>query len=258
MRATYRSHNGNHTYWKNRWTRTPADTGRLNLDKYPGKYAERVIAPAQGPVLEAGCGAGRVLMHYHGLGKPIIGIDFIEEAIVKIKRVDARIDARVGDITRLEFETGTFDAVVAFGLYHNLERDIDAAVIETRRVLKKSGKLCASVRLDNIQNRVIDFINGRERNGERVFHKMNFKTHEFVGILQQSGFKVTSIDYVENMSFLYKIKAFRHASQTKFDERSARGEGYRLSAFGSALQRLLVTISPKSFSNIVVVTAEAV
>lgn len=258
MRATYRSHNGNHSYWKNRWTRTAADSGRLNLDKYPGKHAERVIAPAHGPVLEAGCGAGRVLMHYHNQGKPIIGIDFIEEAIVNIRNVDPKIDARVGDITRLEFETGTFDAVVAFGLYHNLERNIEAAVAETRRVLKTNGKLCASVRLDNIQNRVIDFINGRERSGERVFHKMNFKTHEFVDILHASGFKVTGIDYVENMSFLYKIRTFRHASQKQFDERSARGEGYQLSAFGRALQRLLVTLSPKSFSNIVVVTAEAV
>src|SRR5262245_12165406 len=114
MRATFRAHGGNYSYWRRRWCDTPADTGELNLDHYPGKFALKAVRNVDGRILEAGCGAGRVLRHLHHAGKDIEGIDFIAEAVAKIKDTDPLVNVRCADITKLPFADGTFQAVLAF------------------------------------------------------------------------------------------------------------------------------------------------
>lgn len=259
MRKTFRKHGGIRPYWEKRWTQIPADGGVLNLNKYPGKYAEAVMSRIDGEALEAGCGAGRVLLHYHRGGRRIIGMDFIETAIAKIKRLDAGVPVSVADIMKLPYRSGHFSAVLAFGLYHNLERDIEAALQETRRVLSKNGWLVASVRMDNIENRINDWMAARgTKPSERTdFHKSNFTEREFRAMLKAAGFSTERIEYVENMPILYKFAFFRHATHKVFDEHRARGEGYRLSDLGAFLQRLMISVSPGSFCNIMVATARA-
>lgn len=260
MRATYRSHGGSRDYWERRWSQIPADAGDLNLDRYPGKYAEPVMNRAIGMVLEAGCGAGRVLLHYHHCGKPIIGMDFIETACAKIHAREPTVPVYAGDIARLPFADAQFGAVLAFGLYHNLEHGAEKALLETRRVLTTGGLLCASVRVDNIQNRIVDWLADRNQlsAGERAFHKANYRHAEISQMLTASGFEIERVEYVVNMPLAYKFRPLRHRSHRKFDEHVARGEGYRLSWFGAALQNTLVTLFPRSFCNIMVATARAV
>ena len=260
MRVTYRRHGGSRDYWERRWTQIPADIGNLNLDRYPGKYAQPVMHRANGMVLEAGCGAGRVLLHYHRSGMPIIGMDFIETACAKIRAADPTVPLNVGDITRLPFPDKRFGAVLAFGLYHNLESDVTMAIRETKRVLKTGGLLCASVRMDNIQNRIVDWL--AERNqpklGELAYHKGNYNRREFSDMLTASGFEIEQIEYVVNMPLAYKFRILRHRTHRKFDEHVARGDGYRLSWYGAVIQNILIALFPKSFCNIMVTTARAV
>ena len=260
MRITYRSHGGSRPYWEKRWAQLSADAGKLKIDRYPGKYAEMIMRSVDGEVLEAGCGAGRVLLHYHRLGRRIVGMDFIETALTKIRKINSSVPLFAGDVTHLPFCNERFSAVLAFGLYHSLERDIDLALGETRRVMKENGMLCASVRMDNIQNRIVDWFADRGTDIENnvYFHKVNFTEKDYRRMLAASGFAVESIEYVENMPLLYKFAIFRHASHRKFNEHLARGEGYRLSWYGSALQRLLITISPRSFCNVMIAIARAV
>ena len=40
-----------------------------------------------GSILEAGCGAGRILRYFHDLGYDITGFDFIEVAVEKLKEL---------------------------------------------------------------------------------------------------------------------------------------------------------------------------
>lgn len=255
MRVTSRSHGGNRSYWQRRWEQIPPDEGSLNLDRYPGRYAEAVMAETVGPVLEAGCGAGRVLIHYHHRGRWIAGMDFITTALQKIRQVEPGMPMLAADASSLPFVDRCFAAVLAFGLYHNLEHGIDAALAETRRVLKTGGLLCASMRADNLQNRIIDWLANRDSaTSEQMFHKANYSYGELQAIFKKAGFDIVRVEYVENMPFLYKLAAFRHRTHRVFDERKARAEGYRLSSLGAAVQRLLVRFWPASFCNIFVIT----
>lgn len=99
---------------------------------------------------------GRILRYYHDLKMDIIGIDFIKVAINKLEKVDSTLKVEVGDITNLHFEDCSFRYVLAFGLYHNLEKGLTRSIAETYRVLEHGGSVCASFRADNIQTRLTD------------------------------------------------------------------------------------------------------
>ena len=135
MRITYRTH-GVKAYWTARWDDIPADAPMENLTVYPLKYAQMAITNKTGKILEAGCGAGRILRYYHDRGYDIIGFDFIDVAISKLKEIDPTLQAEVGDITQLQFADQSFRYVLAFGLYHNLEHGLDQAV----RFVPRSGR----------------------------------------------------------------------------------------------------------------------
>ncbi len=260
MRASFRYHDGNRAYWQLRWDQIPADSESLNLHGYPGKYAEAALALQPGRVLEAGCGAGRVLRHYHRLGRDIVGMDFIASALTKIGDVEAEACLVAADAKKLPFSSGSFSVVLAFGLFHNLKNGFDEALIETRRILEPGGVLCASLRLDNLQNRVVDWLANhrtQSKKGEKKFHKMNYTPRELRALFSVANFSIENFEFVENMPFLYQFRPFRHQSHRRFDEHVARSEGYKLSPFGQVLQNLLVRYWQKSFCNIAVITARA-
>jgi SAM-dependent methyltransferase len=259
MRITYRNHNVKE-YWTSRWDEIPADEPMENTDVYPLKYAEETIKDLNAKVLEAGCGAGRILRYYHNQGVNIIGMDFIEVAIDKLKEIDYSLKVEVGDITNLGFDDQSFKYILAFGLYHNLEFGLDQSIKETHRVLESGGSVCASFRADNIQTRLTDWLTerrtgGNNNSGGHIFHKMNLTRAEFGQAFKQEGFIIDSIAPVENMPILYKFSFFRASNHKQFNENIARAEGYRLSWFGQRLQNVLMHFYPDQFCNIFVLIA---
>lgn len=260
MRVTYRSR-GVKEYWAQRWADIPADKPMENRNAYPLKYAEMTVTARDEPILEAGCGAGRILRYYHERGYDIFGMDFIEVAIDKLRKIDPTLQVEVGDITQLQYPDQSFKYLLAFGLYHNLEFGLDRAIAETYRVLQKNGRVCASFRADNIQTRLTDWLADRRTkardaaNGFRAFHKMNLTRGEYETLFAGAGFIVEAVYPVENMPILYKFAFFRAPSHKMFDENKARKEGYRLSWFGRALQNFLMRVFPDQFCNIYVLIA---
>jgi SAM-dependent methyltransferase len=270
MRITYRN-KGVKEYWTSRWEQISADAPMENLNIYPLKYAEMTVkGDKEGTILEAGCGAGRILRYYHDRGYDIIGMDYIEVAISKLREIDTSLKVEVGDITNLNYPDERFKYVLAYGLYHNLENGLDFAISETYRVLEHGGKVCASFRADNIQNRITDyqaksksrskksFVPGSGQNAGKSFHKMNLTKNEFVSLFEDSGFKLISVSPVTNMPLMYKFRLFRAKNHKDFDENIARKEGYQLSGIGRLFQNGLMKLFPNQFCNIYVIIAEKI
>ena len=259
MRITYRNHNVK-DYWTSRWDDIPSDQPMDNNQVYPLKYSEQMIKEKQGKILEAGCGAGRILRYYHNQEMDIVGIDFIEVAIEKLKKVDPTLKVEVGDITGLRFDDESFKYILAFGLYHNLEHGLDKSIEETFRVLEYGGSVCASFRADNIQTKLTDWLAERRAIQNRAgkvleFHKMNLTRSELKQAFEKAGFNVDSIVPAENMPILYKFSFFRALKHKQFDENIARKEGYRLVWFGQLFQNFLMKFFPDQFCNIYVLIA---
>tara|TARA_B110000977_G_C10986995_1_gene458326 strand:+ start:242 stop:1018 length:777 start_codon:yes stop_codon:yes gene_type:complete len=256
MRITYRNAN-NKLYWKNRWNNIDADKAMTNENKYPLKFSNLVVKDKNQKILEAGCGAGRILRRYHDLKYDIIGIEFIKEAVDKLKKVDQSLNVDVGNILNLKFDNNHFDIVLAFGLYHNFEpQKLDQAVSETYRVMKKGAKICASFRADNLQELIVDFIRKDKNSKNEYFHKLNLKKREFINLFEKHNFKVEDVHSVQNMPFLYKFKFFRAKDQKNFNENVARIEGYKLSPIGNLIQNFLINYFPDQFCNIYVLIAQ--
>lgn len=259
MKKIYRDQN-NDEYWEKRWESAGADKDHFeNMDVYPVKYAELAAREAH-TILEAGVGGGRLFFHYKKQGKDIKGMDFSKNAINNILQKDPSADVICADITNLPYNDEMFDAIFAFGLYHNLEneQDLHQAFFESSRVLKKSGKIVFSVRINGLENDIIEHIARKNvKKPFTKFHKWQFDIEDVEHLLAQHELKINDVFFVRNVSFLFKFNLFRAKSmkQNVFNESTARSKGFRLNIWGRMLDSFLHKNYPKHFSNLLVIIA---
>jgi SAM-dependent methyltransferase len=127
-------------------------------------FWQRVVAASWGPVIELGCGTGRVMTSGSVFGRvkrkrppgsfPLIGIDLSVPMLAVARRRLKRLSPRTrpalvrGDIRALPFATGSAALVIApYGILQSLVRDDDLAraLAETARVLRPGGQFIADL-----------------------------------------------------------------------------------------------------------------
>lgn len=98
-------------------------------------FWQRLAAVADGPVLELGCGTGRITVPVARHGAHVVGIDrsvpMLERASRKLRRARLTRDARLvrGDIRYLPFRRAHFPLVMApYGILQSLTREQDLAL----------------------------------------------------------------------------------------------------------------------------------
>jgi len=107
-----------------------------------------LAAREKGPVLELGCGTGRLLVPIARSGQPIVGLDrsgpMLARAVTRIRRLarDRRPAIVRGDIRYLPFRPRSFGMVMApYGMLQSLvsDSDLDAAIASVAKVLRPGG-----------------------------------------------------------------------------------------------------------------------
>jgi SAM-dependent methyltransferase len=103
-----------------------------------------------GPLLELGCGTGRILIPVARTGVPVVGVDRSAPMLAYARRRVRHLPKAIrpgllrGDIRTLPFASGAFSAVMApYGILQSLtrERDLMATLAEVGRVLSPGGVL---------------------------------------------------------------------------------------------------------------------
>ena len=104
-------------------------------------FWRRVAANANGPVLELGCGTGRVSLPLARAGIDLVGIDRSAQMLARAKRHESLQLIR-GDIRALPFGDGAFPMVLApYGILQSLirPRDLTATLASVARVIETGG-----------------------------------------------------------------------------------------------------------------------
>jgi SAM-dependent methyltransferase len=122
------------------WARTP---GHDAYWSYRDAFFALLPEPG-GPVLEVGCGEGRVLRDLKERGYDLTGLDASPSLLEAARGADPDGRYVLGRAEDLPFEDDSFDLVVAYNVLMDVE-DMPQAVAEIARVLRPGGRLCACV-----------------------------------------------------------------------------------------------------------------
>ncbi len=131
--------------WDANWRTAAPDWRACERDhKWPHV---RMLLPAGGKVLEAGCGLGQWVRFLNEQGFDAWGVDFAGETIERGRELWPEIGQRLqrGDLRSLPFADATFDGMVSFGAVEHNEEGIEAPLADMLRVLKPGGVLYCSV-----------------------------------------------------------------------------------------------------------------
>lgn len=147
-------------FWRNYWQSFSVDPERFeNLEMYPIGPTLSIVRRGH-KILEAGCGAGRILRHLTAEGFDVEGIEFDSGIVAALAKADPTLRVTRGDVRALDFPDATFDVVLCFGAIGVLENGIDQGLSELRRVLRRGGTLVCSVMLENVARQAQRFVSG--------------------------------------------------------------------------------------------------
>lgn len=117
---------------------------RIMSKPFLTEQRRKILAMAQGKILEIGFGTGLNLSEYPENVQTITTIDINAGmnslAKKRIKKSKITVNHYIGSVERMPFDDKSFDTVVSTWTLCSIYR-IEKALMEIRRVLKKNGKL---------------------------------------------------------------------------------------------------------------------
>ena len=117
------------------------DVLSLGQDRYWRREVVRAVGPKPGQkVLDLAAGTGTSSLPFGRAGATVVSSDFSLGMLTEGRRRYPDLPFVAGDATALPFADDTFDAVtISFGLRNVV--DVDAALLEMRRVTRSGGRL---------------------------------------------------------------------------------------------------------------------
>lgn len=184
-------------------------------------FWKRVAAAAAGPILELGCGTGRVTVPLARAGIPLVGIDLsepmLDRARTRLRR--ARLTARArlvrGDIRRLPFEAETFAVIAApYGILQSLvrERDLAATLSAIAAALRPGGRLVVDLVADLPAWR--EYREETKLRGWRPGRRAHLTLVESVRQDRRRGLTIFDQEFVERRGRLVSSRRFALAFRT--------------------------------------------
>ncbi len=185
--------------------------------EYDGLYAgytDAVEVPAvvrrvgrpEGPVLDAGCGTGRITRALVDLGQPIVAVDYSDDCLRRMleRCAGARVLAVQSDLRSIPLRSGAMAAATCMEVHQHV-RDADRPrfLAELARVLAPGGALVISTFNYNVVFRAWTLLgNAGARRGEHVlgndYPYRRFERAEFADELS-AEFEVEELTGIRNI-----------------------------------------------------------
>jgi ubiquinone/menaquinone biosynthesis C-methylase UbiE len=157
------------------------------------KLADQFLAMLNGNrILDVGCGPGHYSSYFIDRGYRVEAIDTSAEMLRLAVERDPRIQARMLDMTKLDYDESQFDGLwVCASLPHIPKELVGAVLRDFRRVLKRDGYLFVNAIIGNLDHRIeTPQEMGPNYGKSGRFFQWYPSTDRFKEILEQSGFSV--------------------------------------------------------------------
>ncbi len=195
-RMKYYSRPATEEFWTELWTKRAAQQHydrelRGHLPHQLRATFSRWVKPGA-HVLEAGCGLAHFTVAAHALGYRAEGLDWSAKTIERLAQRFPEIPWHVGDVRKLAFDDGAFDALYSPGVCEHFEEGPTQILAETRRVLKPGGIAVISTPCFNrwLQARSARF-SSRKPTGE--FFQYAFTVEGMSRLLERLGFEILQL-----------------------------------------------------------------
>jgi ubiquinone/menaquinone biosynthesis C-methylase UbiE len=164
-----------------------------------------------GRALDVACGTGRHARHLADMGHQVVGVDYTPEMLRLAKEQLPGVCFVHADLRAMPVGQGGFDLVVC-GLALAHLRELDMAVAELARVLRRGGSMVISV-LHPLQAHLGWHAPFEDNTGQRGFVREHSHSHsDYLAVFRRAGLRVG--DCVEPRltpdQVRSKRRAFRH------------------------------------------------
>ncbi len=171
---------------------TYADHFRSTEPELPVDLAmiEHFVSQLRGPmrVLDAGCGAGRMMPILSRAGCRVEGVDLSPGMVRRARRDHGEFVSRVGSLTALPFADATFDGVFSwYSTIHSPDEDLPLIVGEAHRVLRAGGVLILAFQCGSGTNDVSE--NYRRHGHDIALQRYNRTTSQMRSWLAHAEFR---------------------------------------------------------------------
>ena len=179
-------------FWDTHWEAVDIETTFTNLeDTFLARVIESFL-PKNGKILEGGCGLGHWVLYLRAKGYDIVGIDFAEDTIRRVKECFPNLPVETGNILDLPYPDGYFSAYISLGVMEHFEEGPEEALAEAHRVLQKGGLLLCSIPYFNPLRRIKKklFKSYHLPKAGEKFYQWAFTKQEIRNIMKNAGFQV--------------------------------------------------------------------
>jgi len=161
---------------------------------------KRWLAGKSGFFLDYGCGDGSFSRFIKGeLKTEVVGIDVSGEMVRYASTRGKGVNYLIADCHVLPFKNGSFDAIVAMGIFHHL--NLRAATLECKRVLRRGGVLVA---FEPNSLGLVSFV------GRRLFktkihtpHERTYTHWSFINEMRRNGFVIVDLRFLSFLGFVF-------------------------------------------------------
>jgi SAM-dependent methyltransferase len=196
MPLAYYSVAAEREFWTEHWAETSVEELLAVARTSPLTALITAALPADGPILEAGCGLGQYVILLRERGWPTVGADWSVAALASCGRA-ARVPLVAMDLRTLAFPDDSFAAYLSLGVMEHDPAGPDAFLAEARRVLRPGGVAVVSVPYVNgVRCLAAPLIETRGRVVARrggKFYQYAFRRGELVAALARHGFVVRGL-----------------------------------------------------------------
>lgn len=185
-------------------------------------------------ILDAGCGTGAAMTTYLADYGKVSGVDLYPQALEFCRKRNASRLARAS-VLNLPFAPASFNIVTSFDvLYERAVADEVTALKEFFRILTPNGKIL--LRLP-----AYDWLRGQH--DERVHTNRRYTKKLVKELLQQSGFVIEHISYVN--TFLFPLAVIKRLSERVFPSKGVQSDlALSPGSFNGILRYILASEAP--------------